>query len=134
MGFAIKYRPRRGKPRKTNDPLADTKAAVRAWANWFHDRAENGYPPHSWEGRAILRGGSAPRPQDSVHSLPVHELADRVEREIGLMDGRLRDALMARHIKRLGDKSASRYCKCSLSGFKERCMRAYWWLKGRLDS
>lgn len=120
--------------KEKGDPLEGMKVKIRIWASWFRWRAENGYPPHSWEGRALLRGGSAPRPQDSSHSLPSNEVAEMVEGAIQLMDSRLRDALVARHIYRLRNREAAKRCRCSVAGIKERCTRAYWWLEGRLGS
>lgn len=116
------------------DPLADTKAKVHEWARWFRDRRHLGYPPHSWEGRAIFRGGSAPRPGDAAHGLPTNEIAEQVEAAMQLMDNYLRHALVERHVNRRLDKDAAKKCHCSLSGFKERCTRAYFWLDGRLGS
>ena len=66
------------------DPLAGIKAKIHIWANWYRPSFEGGLPPHSLEGRAILRGGAAPRPQDAAHGLPSNAIAeqglDRLER------------------------------------------------------
>ncbi len=114
------------------DPLGGTKAKVREWAKWFRWRVDNGYPCHSWEGRAILRGGSAPRPQDAAHDMPSNETAEEVEAAMQLMDKALRHALVERHVNRRLNKDAAKKCHCSVAGFKERCQRAYWWLDGHL--
>ncbi len=118
---------------QTTDPLGGTKDKVRQWAQWYRWRAENGYPPHSWEGRAILRGGSAPRPQDAVHDMPSNKVAEEVEAAMQLMDNLLKHALVERHVERRLNKDAAKNCHCSVAGFKERCQRAYWWLNGRLS-
>ena len=118
--------------KKGTDPLAATKAKVRIWARWFRYQTERGYPPHSWEGRAILRGGSAPRPQDAAHRMPDNAIADEVEAAMRLMDNLLKHAIVERHVNLRGDRDAARKCRVSITGFKERCNRAYWWLFGRL--
>lgn len=117
-----------------DDPLANVKGMVAVWARWFRDRRQLGYPPHSWEGRSILRGGSAPRPQDAAHGMPSNAVAERVEAAMRLMDDRLRCALVERHLRARYDRDAARKLKCSLTGFRERCIRAYWWLEGRLGN
>jgi len=114
------------------DPLARTKGKVREWARWYRVQVENGYPPHSWEGRAILRGGSAPRPEDAAHGLPSNATAEEVEAAMQLMDKLLRHALVERHVRRRLNKDAAKKCHCSVAGFKERCQRGYYWLDGRL--
>lgn len=121
--------------KKPADPLTDTKERVREWANWFRDRIENGYPPHSWEGRAHGRGGSAPNPAAAAHPLSTNEDAQEVEdrlNELGAAEPLLRDALIRRHVERRTNKDAARKCHCSRAAFHEQCNRAYWWLFGKL--
>ena len=103
-----------------SDPLEVTKAKVRHWARWYRWSVENGFPPHSWEGRAILRGGSAPRPQDAAHPMPSNETAEEVEGAMQLMDDLLKHALVERHVKRRINRDAAKRCHCSVAGFKER--------------
>lgn len=116
------------------DPLGDTKAKINIWASWYRWRVDNGLPPHSWEGRAILRGGSAPRPQDSALAMPSNETAETVEAALQLMEKRLVSVIKAWHIERLSLRIAAKQCGCSISGFKNMRTRAYWWLDGRLSS
>ena len=117
---------------KTTDPLANTKDKVRVWAAWYRWRADLGYQPHSFEGRYLLRGCIPPRPEEAVHNMPHNEIADEVERHMVLMNNLLKHALVERHVRRRDNKAAAKKCHCSVSGFKERCMRAYYWLDGRL--
>lgn len=110
----------------TDDPLYRAKGAVRVWARWARERAIRGYPPHSWEGRAILRGGSAPRPEDMTRPLPGNTVAEAVEVEVNLLDRRLRACILQRHIYSRGDRDACKQVSLSMSGFREMCTRAYW--------
>jgi len=65
--------------------------------------------------------------------MPTNEIAEEVESAMILMDNMLKHALVERHIYRRDNKDAAKKCHCSVTGFQERCTRAYWWLKGRLD-
>ena len=119
---------------KGEDPLGVTKAKIWHWARWYRWRVENGLPPHSWEGRAILRGGSAPRPQDAAYAMPSNETAEAVEAAMQMMEKRLVSVIKAWHIERLPLRVCAKKCGCSISGFKDMRQRAYWWLDGRLAS
>ena len=118
------------KPRE--DPLASIKTKIHIWANWYRVSAEGGLPPHSLEGRAILRGGAAPRPQDAAHGLPSNAVAEQVEAGLCRMHIELRRTITLWHIERLPVREAARVAGCSVAGFKERRRRAYSWLDGHL--
>jgi hypothetical protein len=115
-----------------HDPLADTKERIHDWAAWYRRRHELGYPPHSWEGRAHLRGGSAPRPEEASGPEPTNPVHEETERHVCAMEPALRDAVKCKHLWRLNNGHGARLCHCSRSEYRERLNRAYWWLKGAL--
>ncbi|MHA7840211.1 MAG: hypothetical protein ACX98W_22330 [bacterium] len=86
---------------RTFDEIAARCARWAAWRVAVAVAAE-GYPPHSWEGRAQLRGGV--RPQAVAAFVPhlaqtrPDPVAVEVERALEVMPGYLRQAVAARYL------------------------------------
>lgn len=115
------------------DPLREVKRQIRIWARYMRDRVANGYPAHSWEGRAIERGGAAPDPAAITRPMPVDPIAEAMEYEISTLPSLMRHCLILRHVRQLPDKEACKGAHLSRTGFRETCGRAYWVLYDRLN-
>lgn len=119
---------------KDEDPLADTKRKVEIWAYCMRGkRADMGFPPHSWEGRAQERGGSAPNPTAS-RVLPTNNTAEEVERHMVAMPKIYLNALIQKHLWSGTDKQRCKYLHCGMSAFKDRLNRGYAWLHGKMSA
>lgn len=123
------------------DPLRRARDALNTWIHW-RDRIDAlGYPPGSWEGRAIDRGGSAPAPgKDRIPRMVPREalLVDRFL-HIG---GTVRDrrvpgvcllVLRAKALLPGDDYERARKAGLKLRTFERVYREALGWLAGYLD-
>ena len=119
-------------------PLGGVARLLDAWAEWRLAGDPSGFPPHSWEGRAQLRGGSRPEPAtDSTPRLHPRDSELEVELLVQQMPARYRRALEVRYLARWRGRPLSTEAQAALYGaskatLRRRTARAVAWLDGRL--